>query len=364
MTKNNTITAGQLFCMLFISRMVVNITYSPYMATSGEMLDHVVSAALSIFFTIFMALPIYFLYRRRPACNLADNAYALTGKFFGLILTGVYGLYFLFVCAYTLSLYETFVTNVITPNYSLPVLAAAVLATACYGAWKGVEALARTSGVIIVIVIACLVFMVCALVPEMDPLNYTPLLYEGSSSMWNGVKKMIGRTSCVAMAAMLLPVTKGKIKKNFLIWTAAIYGVTMILISVIVGALGDFLKTQIFPIYAAATVADLGAFQRNDALFFAVWTSSLFIKISLGLYLFSLCVKKVLGEKAGKISVFVGAFAVLAYGIWSIDNGSAAFHIYQMDLLFWITLTITAAIPLILLLIELVKHRKEKGYET
>ena len=30
MTKTNKITAGQLFCMLFISRMVVNVTYSPY----------------------------------------------------------------------------------------------------------------------------------------------------------------------------------------------------------------------------------------------------------------------------------------------------------------------------------------------
>ena len=41
----------------------------------------------------------------------------------------------------------------------------------------------------------------------------------------------------------------------------------IILILVIVGALGDFIRTQIYPIYAAASVAELGIFKRVDALF-------------------------------------------------------------------------------------------------
>ena len=66
MTKTNKITAGQLFCMLFISRMVVNVTYSPYMAASGEMLDQVVSACLSIVFMTLIAIPVIMAVLSRP----------------------------------------------------------------------------------------------------------------------------------------------------------------------------------------------------------------------------------------------------------------------------------------------------------
>ena len=82
-----------------------------------------------------------------------------------------YGLYFLFICGYNLSFYSAFVSSVMAPKFSLLLLASAVLLTACYGAFRGVEALARASGIIIVIVVACLVFFITALLFKLDPLN-------------------------------------------------------------------------------------------------------------------------------------------------------------------------------------------------
>ena len=83
MTKTNKITAGQLFCMLFISRMVVNVTYSPYMAASGEMLDQVVSACLSIVFMTLIAIPIYVLHKRRPNDTFSGSGLRFNRAFFG-----------------------------------------------------------------------------------------------------------------------------------------------------------------------------------------------------------------------------------------------------------------------------------------
>ena len=109
-----------------------------------------------------------------------DQACALTGRFLGALITVFYGLYFLFICGYNLSFYSAFVSSVMAPKFSLLLLASAVLLTACYGAFRGVEALARASGIIIVIVVACLVFFITALLFKLDPLNYTPLLYDGT----------------------------------------------------------------------------------------------------------------------------------------------------------------------------------------
>ena len=364
MTKTNKITAGQLFCMLFISRMVVNVTYSPYMAASGEMLDQVVSACLSIVFMTLIAIPIYVLHKRRPSDTLVDQACALTGRFLGALITVFYGLYFLFICGYNLSFYSAFVSSVMAPKFSLLLLASAVLLTACYGAFRGVEALARASGIIIVIVVACLVFFITALLFKLDPLNYTPLLYDGTDKMWIGVEQMIGRSSCIVFLGLLLPFTRGKVKKGFFTWLFSTNLTMIILILVIVGALGDFIRTQIYPIYAAASVAELGIFKRVDALFFAVWTTCLFIKVSLGLYLFSLCVKKFFGQKAAKFSIFIGAAAVFAYSLWTVYHENVTFFIYQMSGIFWITVTAALAVPLILLAIDLIKHGRRSSRES
>lgn len=364
MTKTNTITAGQLFCMLFISRMVVNITYSPYIAASGEMLDHAISACLSIVVAILISIPIYLLHKRWPRDTLVDRACALTGRFLGALITVFYGLYLLFVCSYDLSFYSIFVTNVMAPKFSLVLLASAVLVTACYGAFRGVEALARASGIIIVIVVACLVFFITALLIQVDSLNYTPLLYDGTEKMWGGVTQMIGRSSCIVFAAMLLPLTKGNVKKSFFIWVFSTYATLIILILVIVGVLGDYIRTQIFPIYTAASVAQLGIFKRVDALFFAVWTTCLFIKTSLGLHVFSLCVKKILGDKIAKVSIFVGAAAIFAYSLWTVYFENTTFYIYQMEGVFWITITATFLIPLLLLVVDGIKYRKGKPHEV
>ena len=88
--------------------------------------------------------------------------------------------------------------------------------------------------------------------------------------------------------------------------------------------------------------------------FFAVWTTCLFIKVSLGLYLFSLCVKKFFGQKAAKFSIFLGAAAVFAYSLWTVYHENVTFFIYQMSGIFWITVTAALAVPLILLAIALV----------
>ena len=147
---------------------------------------------------------------------LSGSGLRFNRAFLGALITVFYGLYFLFICGYNLSFYSAFVSSVMAPKFSLLLLASAVLLTACYGAFRGVEALARASGIIIVIVVACLVFFITALLFKLDPLNYTPLLYDGTDKMWIGVEQMIGRSSCIVFLGMLLPFTRGKVKKGFL----------------------------------------------------------------------------------------------------------------------------------------------------
>ena len=362
MTNNKVITVPQLFCLLFISRMIVDITYNPLMASSNSMWDHVVSASISFVLTFLLFLPVYFLYKRNPQLNILDYAYIRIGKA-GFVVAVLYLLYFIVISSYTLSLFDLFVSNVMDPHLSLFVLSLAVLLTACYGAFKGIEALARTSGIILIGVIASIVFLVCALFPQTDVSNYTPLFYDGPQATINGVLLMISRTSSIAMLAILLPFARGNVKKGFVVWNTSVFLVVIMLITLIVGALGDYLETQIFPVYTAASVAEIGMLKRLDALYLGVWTMGIFLKLALCLFLISLCAQRMFGKKAAKISILICAAVVLIFSLIAAESRDVAYLLYDMRFLLFGTLLVSVFVPLLFLIADLIKGKGEAKVE-
>lgn len=359
MIQKPLITVSQLFIMLFLSRMVVNLTYNPLFSGSDGMWEHIVSAGISYVLIFLLFLPIYLLSKRRPGLGLIDDAYLYLGKF-GAIIGIVYGLYFVMTCCYTLSLFDLFVANVMSPRTSLLVLSVAVAASACYGAFKGIEALARASGIIFVLVLASLVFLVCALLFMADPIHFTPVFYNGSEQAIGGVLLMLGRSSCLPALAILIPFAKGNLKKGFIAWNTCVYAVIALVITAVVGALGDYLKTQMFPIYAAANAAQLGVFQRMDALYIGIWMMGIFLKISLFLYLFSLCMASLFGEKAARRSILPAAVAVIIISLLVTEFRDISRVLFNLYFLFGCSMLVTLIIPLLLLILDFIYGRKER----
>lgn len=360
MTKKAVITMRQLFVLFFISRIIVNLTYTPLITKSPSMGDHVISALISFVLTFFMALPIYNLSIQRKHLDIAEYSFLLLGKL-GFIFVTIYALYFLFVCIYSLSLFDIFVSNIISPQLSLVLLSSAIIVTSCYGAFKGIEAIVRTSGIILILICIAMIFIVIAFVPKIDSINYEPIMYNGNSSIINGTILMIATTSCIPAMAMLLPMAKGNAKSNIFWWSFATYSSIAIMIIIIVGSLGDYLKTQMFPVYSAVSIAEIGMLKHLDILYLGVWTSGLFIKIALFLYLFSLCVEKMFGQKAARCSILLGGFCVVITSV--LLSGSK----YMIDILFNIkylfigTIIVSILLPVILLVVDSLKNNIQEG---
>lgn len=163
--------------MLFISRTIVNITYSLYIAETSEMWDNLVSAVISFFLTLLMVIPVYLLYKRSPSHSILDQG--CSAWKLGTAVAVIYALYFIWVLCYTLSLFDLFVTDLMNPKISAAVLSLGVIAASVYGAYKGIEALGRTSGLVLVAILAAFIFLVCALTAQVDLLNYKPFFTRG-----------------------------------------------------------------------------------------------------------------------------------------------------------------------------------------
>lgn len=358
MTENKSIiTAGQLFGMLFISRMIVNMTYNPLLTGGESMWDHILSSAISFVLVFAMVVPVYKMCNMRGGIDVANASYALLGKA-GAVICIIYALYYAFISIYTLSLFDSFVSNAMSPKVPILALSFAVIIVSCYAAYKGIEGIARASFLILILIVIALLFIAFALLPQIDYRNFTPFMYDGSKQTVNGVILMLSRTACIPAMAMLLPTVKGNKKRGLIVWNTAVYVTIAILITVIVGSLGDYLKTQSFPIYTATCIAEIGILQKLDVLYLGFWIMGLFVKMSLFIYLTAACMRRILGEKASKVSIFISGIiiAVLSYFISGHKEFIAL--VYNLRAIMVFTLITAIIIPLTLLIINSIKCRR------
>lgn len=357
MKKATAISVSQLFIMLFLSRMIVNVTYSTFVADINDMWYSVASSVIAFIITLVMAAPVYLLYKEDKNLSVSDNGYVLLGKA-GVIISLIYAVYFLWVLVYTLTLFDLFVTDLMNPTISAFVLSLAVIAASVYGAWKGIEAIGRASTIVLIAVIAAGIFLICSLFPKIDVNNYTPILWENADSVWKGTVGLIAKNSCIPAMAMLLQFVRGKVKKGIVFWAATVYGSIALLITVITGVLGDYIKTQVFPVYTATSIAEWGVLERLDGIFLGVWTAGMFIKISLFIYLLSACIKRMFGDLASRVSIIICGVIVLCISMAAANYSVVSNIVFNSNILLILTVLTAFVIPLILLIIK--KYRKNK----
>ena len=359
MTNRGIITAGQLFVLLFISRAIVTITYSPELSSGDAMWSHLLSAMLAFPLTLIMLIPTLLLQKLNRNMSILEYGEYIF-KRLSIIISLFYAVYFIMTCGYGIALYNKFLSLGVNGEAPIFAVAAAVLIASCYGAFKGIEAIARASGLILIGLIATVLLLVFALTPSIDSENYRTVLSVGYDSVYNGTSLMLSRMSCIPAIAVLYPIVKGNISKGSVLWCSSIFILVMVSIILVTGSLGDYLSNSIFPVYQAAKTVNIGFLQRLDALFIGLWTAGLFCRLSLFLYLFALCIGKAFGKRASRFAIIVGGAAVFVFGILTANEGFTSF-IFNSTFWLWLTLSAAVFIPIFLLICYAIKSGRRKN---
>lgn len=358
MEKRPCISVGQMFAMLFVSRMVVTMTYGTLLIGSSDIWDHLISSIISFALTFLMVLPIYKLFSMDKTMNVFDNLRDLMGKI-GYIFIAIYIVYFLVITLHTLTVFDNFISNAVNPPLSTTMLSIFLLLSSCYGAYKGLEALGRTATFIIVATVVSLVFLCVSLFSSVETINFKPLMYNGFESVFEGILYMISQSSCLVALAILLPMAKGDKLKGILAWNSGVHIAFISMIILVVGTMGDFVSTQLFPVYTAASIGKFGSFRHLDSLYLGIWMCCIFLKTSLFLLLASQGIKKIWGEKIRKrfILLFglILSIATFFMGNLSLLKEKLITIILLVFLIFNVVL-----LPLILIVLKKRKYTKEE----
>lgn len=358
MEKRPCISVGQMFTMLFVSRMVITITYGNLLIGNSDIWDHIISAGISFFIVFLLVIPIYKLFSMDKFMNIFDNMRDLMGKA-GYIFILVYVGYFIIITLHTLTIFDDFISNAVNPPISLPLLSIFLLLSSCYGAYKGIEALARTCTFIMIATIVSLLFLGISLISSIETINFKPLMYNGFKSVEEGTLYMISQSSCLVSLGVLLPLAKGNKLKGILTWNLGVYLTFAMIIILTVGTMGDFIETQLFPVYTAASIGKFGSFRHLDSLYLGVWMSGIFIKASLFMLLAAEGIKKIWGEKIRKI--FIISIGILfSVATFFMGNLGELKKSSITTFLLLLLILCTVLIPVILIILKKRKLLKEE----
>lgn len=279
-SKPGKIAPYQLFFILFVSRVVVSLTYVQSVSVGKMSADLLISIFAAWALSMIACIPAYL-------CAIkGKNPFNITW------LAVLYALYFIYFSAVNVSRFSYFATSRLTPESSMLFFIMAILLCACYGAVMGLEGLGRFGAFCGVILLLTVVIVVVFNIKNADSVNLFPIIRNTRTDIFKNILLLSSNSIEPALFLSLEDKVNGEKKKPLFLGITASYGVIFLLILMCQLVMGFASQVQAYPIFALFQLASMGAMSRLDIFHIAFWVLAIFLKVSGLIYCSTLCIKK------------------------------------------------------------------------
>lgn len=321
MDSKRKISTLQLYSILYVSRILLTLTFMPSLNNEAVNTDLLFQVIIFFFALPLAALPLYFLYRLQPEWNILDHAFAVSPIVERILSVGYAG-YFLYGTIIAISRFDIFATSRLFPDSDFTVFLLLIILVCCAAAFYGLEAVGRAAAVGLIIVLAAFLFVIITLVPQFELLNFTPPFYNGVRRVLRGAVASLSQTVELSVIAVLAPKVTGNLASGFVKWLAGLTATLLCLLGSAVAVLGYYADSQLFPIHAAAVLSQFSVLQRLDSLLTGVWMLCLFIKASVFILISSECLQHAFHIKNNKPLIIFSGLLISAVCVFvSRDMG-------------------------------------------
>ena len=342
------ISYSQVIILLFIIRILKTMTFNPFINTSSVILMLAVLA--STLFQGLLFVPVAYIYKCCPGKDVNELAYGVS-KAFGICVSLIYKLYFLLAILRAVKHFTYFMVQMFPGVGGRIVISVALLAVAGYGAYLGLESIARTSVFVGGILFVMFALIITTTKGELDFLNVNMISESPFKSFLSCFIQEIGMNSEIIAFAVLLPYIKSGIKKAF----AGLLVLKLVVIELIIflytALFGDYMKEIILPFFSAGAFSKTQFVERFDPVYMVVWTLCAVVGVSLSIFFAVRCGKNVFIKIKEKYLYFIitvlcmAVFVIFRVEISTIDR---AFDRWINSLL---TVVLTGILPLVTFLI-------------
>ena len=228
----------------------------------------------------------------------------------------VYALIFLYGLIRTAARFDLFASSEMFAQNDTALFSVLILFLCALLSLRGLSALCRAGTVFCIAVAAgTLAVIILSVADNFDFLNFAPLNKAGAEEFLPDALAY----ACypVETGAILLFCDRltGKPKKGFFIWLAVSTVSLFLLAFCVVGTLGAFADTQLFPVYALSTVHGIGLLERLDAVETAVWMLCIVCKTVFYFIITGECLHSLLPGIPRAAAVLCAAAAVSAASV-------------------------------------------------
>lgn len=304
MGKTEKVSIEQIFMVMFLSRVFVTLTNYPALTGNMEVTDYLLSVLFDGLFLFISAIPVYLLAKKNISINILDKSVCIS-PIFGKVVAFIYGITFIYGIIVTMSRFDMFATSIIFPKTNFTGFLIIIIAACMLAAILGIESITRSSSFVFLIFILSFFAVVFSVYKNVDFTNFSPVLYNGAGSILKSSFMSVPRTLELSALLILMSKIKGNIRRGLTFWILGLNLFQAVLIFLMIGVMGDFLKTQLFPAYTLSVVAEYGFMQRVDVLLTSTWILCVYIKISVMLYIFKDCMKILISDKYGKSYIVI-----------------------------------------------------------
>ncbi len=312
------VSVPQFFSLLYLSVLSSIFMYisSPEITISET--DSLLRPLVFIGVSIISALPVFFIHKK---LNGNENLYEKLNKSkFYKVIAIIYSAVYLLGIVRTTARFDLFASSELFPGAEMTLFIIGLVVVCAALSLLGLGSLTR-AGVIFTFIVVCATgFVMLSLWDEVSVLNFTPLFQDGVGQFFSDSLLFSLQATEIGVLLTVLPQIKGNFKKGF-VWWAVLSGVTFIaVLFFVVGTLGAFADTQLFPTYTAVTLAKFGLLQRMDALETAIWILCVVEKISLYFWVGTQNLKLVFPRVRGSILCIIQA--VIACSVLVFVSGN------------------------------------------
>ncbi len=347
-----------MFAIMFLIRVIALFTFmlpSDSYLQSGDRV--IVTFPVMIFEFIFLLIAVYVL-RKSENEGLIKYSCRLS-PFFGKVISVIYALGFVWFAGIGVARFELFISTVMFPNSELYIMAVLLILSAVFASLKGIEAIGRASGILLVILTACILFVVLTVADDFEYTNLKPILTEGISPVIKFSFYISMRTVELLTLYVTAPKIKGNILKMTSLWITAFGLLTVGIITLLSGVTGEYGDDQIFQLYTLTVIAKLGIFERLDDILTGIWVLCSFILAAFLIYTASLSLKQAFGKiKKLPVSILsgIGIFTVYYFTSGTVTGFTKTVGSSFQNILF---ITLMVIIPLTVTALNSIKRRKK-----
>lgn len=359
MIKGGRLSPKQLILLVFLSRIIVAITYLPVLTAPPANQDAWLSVVLMVPIELLLSGPVYLLAKRFPDQTIIQYSQTIAGKA-GKLIGILYIWLFIHITAINLSFFCEFYTTYM-PETPFLFFAISLIIFTAYAAYSGIEVVGRISEIVSPIFMISIMVIVILLAKDMDLKALAPVMEKGLFPSLHGGLYVSTLTIEIVGIAMLLPYLNDQQKaKKVFIYSFLLISVFFLLITITILSFcgAQLAKSLTFPFFNTVRQINVADFlERLDSINLAIWTIVLYVKIAFYYYLTAFGTAQLLNLKDYKPLVLPVGSIIIPLTILISPNVIELREFSSYRIFTWYSLFFLLVIPLVLLLTAIIRKK-------